>query len=721
MTDLLRPCLLLLLVTAGAAAAVEPQVVTVSTDGAELSFLVATDGRLYQLGFGRRPPAAPAPPPPRTPAREDEAHPPYGNGYILEPALQVVHADGNTSTDLIFAGHDTIAEDDRTTHTRLQLKDAHYPLQVTLHYRAHRAEDVIEQWAEISHAESGPVVLGRFASAAPRFKAASYWLTQFQGNYMREAELVEERLTPGLKVLDSKLGVRAHQMRNPSFLLALDGPAQEESGEVIGGTLAWSGSFQFAFDVDWEGHLRALCGANPFASDYRLAPGRVFTTPTMIWAWSGAGKGHVSRHLHRWARRHALRDGDRPRPVLLNNWEATQMDFDEPKLLALFDGAAEIGAELFLLDDGWFGNRHPRDNDRAGLGDWEVNSRKLPRGLPFLAEQARQRGLGFGIWIEPEMTNPRSVLFEQHPDWVVRQPHRELLFGRHQLVLDLTRPAVRDFVWNVVDRTLGASPAITYTKWDCNRYVTQPGSPHLGVAEQSHLLIDYQWALYDVMRRMAEKYPEVTAMLCSGGSGRADYGALRYFHTFWPSDNTDPLQRITIQWGLGHIFPAAALSAHVTDMGHRPLKLALDVALTGALGVDRDVARWTPAERQQVAAAIQLYKERLRPLVAQGDLYRLQSPYEHPQAALSYVSADRRHAVVFAYKLREAAVGPVKPRGLDPAQRYRVREINLAAGTRSRLGLQDQVVLGATLMDTGFAAPLRRALESAVIELTAEP
>jgi alpha-galactosidase len=707
------------LLGAGAALAAEPQVIRIATENSALTLLAAADGRLYQLDYGRAGTATPAPR--RTPAREDEALPPYGNGYILEPALQAVHADGNTSTDLVYVGHESGAPAAGVTHTVIRLKDAHYPFHVTLHFKAHQAEDVIEQWMEVTHDEAAPVTLARFASAAPVFKAGSYWLTQFHGNYMREAELAEERLAPGIKVLDTKLGVRAHQMRNPSFLLALDGAAREDAGEVIGGTLAWSGSFAFAFDVDYNNRLRAVCGINPLGSAYRLAPGKAFTTPAMLWTWSDAGKGQVSRNFHRWARRHGIRDGAKPRPVLLNNWEATFMDFDEQKIVSLFDGAKELGIELFLLDDGWFGNKHPRDNDRAGLGDWEVNVKKLPHGLSHLATEAQKRGVGFGLWIEPEMVNPRSELFEQHPDWVIRQPHRELLFGRNQLVLDLTRPAVQEFARGIIDRTFGPNPGITYTKWDCNRFVTQPGSPWLPADQQQHLLIDYQWALYGLMRHLAEKYPQIMAMVCSGGSGRVDYGALPYFHSFWPSDNTDPLQRIYIQWGFGHIFPANTISAHVTDMGDKPLKLALDVALSGAFGVDRDVARWTPAERQQVAAAVRLYQERLRDLVGQGDLYRLQSPYEQPQAALSYVSADRGHAVVFAYKLRESVIPAVRPQGLDPAKRYRVREINLPEGVKSRLGLHDQVVDGATLMAAGFSAPLRRALDSAVIELTAEP
>lgn len=708
--------------TDGAEPVAKPQVITIATAHSALALAVGDDGRVYELGYGR-PYERKAPR--RAPARESEFHPPGGNGYILEPALQAIHADGNTSTELAFVRAESSSDlehagDADVALTRVQLRDPAYPFSVTLNFRSFHNEDVIEAWAEISHDEPGSVLLQRFASSAPVFKADSYWLTQFQGAYMREAELVEEKLTPGIKVLDSKIGVRADQFRNPSFLVALDRPAREDTGEVIGGTLAWSGSYQFAFEVDSGNRLRALCGINPFAEEYRLPRGKVFRTPAMLWTWSDAGKGQVSRNFHRWARRYGGRDGDKPRPVLLNNWEATDMAFDETKIVSLFDGAKELGIDLFLLDDGWFGNKHPRDNDRAGLGDWQVNAKKLPHGLSYLADQAHQRGFGFGIWIEPEMTNPASDLFEQHPDWVIRQPKRELQFGRNQLVLDLNRPEVQAFETKIIDDILGGNPGIGYVKWDCNRFVTQPGSSYLPPDQQQHLLVDYQWALYDLMRHRAEKYPSVMAMLCSGGSGRVDYGSLRYFDSFWPSDNTDPLERIYIQWGFGHIFPAEAIAAHVTDMGHRPLKLALDVALTGAFGIDRDVARWTPAERAQVAAAVKLYHEKLRDLVARGDLYRLESPYEGKRAALDYVSEDRSHAVVFVYQLGETAFGPVCPHGLDPAKHYRVTEINLPAGARSRLAVNNQTIDGATLMADGFAAPLRRALDSCVIELKAE-
>ena len=417
----------------------DTQFITIPSDHAALNLFVGPDGRLYELGFGRRREDAA---PPETADRRDEFYPPAGDGFIREPALQATHADGNTSTDLVFDRIESgpVPSNDAVVHTVVHLRDPHYPLFVTLHVVAYQHDDVFLQWTEIRHDESGPVTLSRFASAAPLFRAREYWLTQFHGDYKREATLAEERLGPGIKSIDSKIGVRASRFANPAFVLSLGGPARESEGEVLIGALAYSGSFQLAFELDERSRLRALTGINPFGSQYRLAPGQVFTTPQMIWAYSANGKGAASRNFHRWARRYGMRDGDKPRPVLLNNWEATHMDFDEQKIVSLFDGAAEIGAELFLLDDGWFGNRHPRDNDRAGLGDWEANHKKLPHGLSYLADEAAKRKLEFGIWLEPEMVNPQSDLYEAHPDWAIVQPHREPELSRNQLVLDLTRP-----------------------------------------------------------------------------------------------------------------------------------------------------------------------------------------------------------------------------------------------------------------------------------------
>jgi alpha-galactosidase len=329
--------------------------------------------------------------------------------------------------------------------------------------------------------------------------------------------------------------------------------------------------------------------------------------------------------------------------------------------------------------------------------------------------------VNFGIWLEPEMVNPASDLFSAHPDWAICQPRRELELSRNQLDLDLSRPEVRDFAWQVIDNTLGSNPGISYVKWDANRYVTQPGSTYLKPDEQSHLLIDYNLALYDIMARMAAQYPQVMAMLCSGGSGRADYGALKYFHSFWPSDNTDPRSRVFIQWGFSHFFPASTICAHVTRMGKRPLKFTLDVALSGALGVDMDVRKLKPEERTAIAAAVTLYKQELRELVSQSDLYRLESPYNSPRACLEYVSDSQTRAVLFTYQLKAGErARSVKLLGLDPHRRYRVRELNLAAGRSSLLSEDGKMFEGAALMRDGLTPPCLKEFDSAVIELTAE-
>lgn len=650
--------------------------------------------------------------------RETELYPQSGNGFISEPALQVTHPDGDTSTDLIYLKHSTTEVDSNVLLTHIELKDPAYPLFVTLHFKCYRQEDVIEQWAEIRNEDNGPVTLYRFASAAPIIDAKEYWLTQFHGDYKREATLSEEKLSPGIKILDSKIGVRATRFCMPSFILALGGAAQEESGETIGGSLEWSGSFQLAFEVDWRNRLRALGGINPFGEQYHLKPQQTFTTPAMLWTWSAHGKGQVSRNFHRWALHYGIRDGDKPRPVLLNNWEATDMNFNENLIVSLFDGAKEIGADTFLLDDGWFGNAHPRNKDNAGLGDWQVNTNKLPHGLGYLADEARKRGINFGIWIEPEMVNPSSDLFEQHPNWAIQQAHREPILSRNQLDLDLSNPAVHDFVWGVVDHTL-STPGVTYTKWDANRFVSQPGSTYLPPEAQSEVLVDYGFALYDIMNCMAAKFPNIVAMVCSGGGGRVDYGSLKYFHSFWPSDNTDPVSRIKIQWGFSHFFPATTIAAHVTQMGKRPQKFAVDVAMSGALGVDMDIRKLSAADRNALAASIALYKSSIRDIVEQGDLYRLESPYENPRAALDYVSPDRTHAVLFVYQLEKSPAKIIKPLGLDPQRAYRVKEVNLPTGAKSQLAKDGSVIDGATLMRDGITPPSTKQFDSSVIEFTA--
>jgi alpha-galactosidase len=692
---------------------------SITTANCELTLMVGQDGYLYQLGYGRAGQqfAISA----RGLPREREFYPGAGNGIITEAAIEAVHADGNTSTDLIYQSHRTRAIDENVSLTTIHLKDPQYPFSVDIFIRSYRSEDVMEMWSELRHEEQADVTLHKYASASPVFAGGKYHLTQFCGNYKREATLVEEELTPGIKVLDSKLGVRAHQMRIPSFILSLGGPAQEDRGEVFLGTLSWPGSFQMAFEVDWSDNLRALTGINPQGSSYVLPAGETFKTPVSTYVYSAEGKGLASRNMHRWANRYRVRDGEKPRPILLNNWEATHCDFDEGKIVSLLDGAKAVGIELFLLDDGWFGNKYPRNDDRNGLGDWDPDARKLPNGLSALTVAARQRNIGFGIWLEPEMVNPRSELFENHPDWVITQSGREPLYGRNQLVLDLTNPAVQRFEWkDVIEKILGPNPGISYVKWDANRYLTQPGSSYLPAGKQSHLTINYNNALLELMRKTAEGFPGVMMMLCSGGGGRVDYGCMEYFHSFWPSDNTDPLRRVYIQWGFSHVFPANTISSHVTRMGSRPMKFTIDVALSGAYGVDLDLSKLSQAERNQIARSVELYKRSLREVVQYGELYRLISPYETPLAAMNYVSADKSRAVAFVYQVKAGNAVTVKLRGLDPVRRYTVKELNLEEGKTSSLALHETTLSGAELMDTGFVSTCRNELESMVIGLNLE-
>ncbi|MBQ4147134.1 MAG: alpha-galactosidase, partial [Prevotella sp.] len=415
--------------------------------------------------------------------------------------------------------------------------------------------------------------------------------------------------------------------------------------------------------------------------------------------------------FHQWAYQYGIRDSQKDRPVLVNNWEATHCDFDEDRLSDLFKEAHTIGAELFLLDDGWFGNgQYARNDDRHGLGDWQEDRSKLPHGLSYLVRKAKSNKIDFGIWLEPEMVNPLSNCYQTHPDWIIFQKGREPILGRHQQILDINRPEVFSFEKKIFDDVLGENKGIAYVKWDCDRFVTQPGSSYL--KHSSHLLVDYTWRLYKLMDYFSNNYPNVMGMICAGGSGRVDYGSLPYFHSFWPSDNTDPMDRIKIQWGFSYFFPASTISSHVTRMGKRHLKLAIDVALSGAFGVDLNLTTASKEEKQQLKTATELYKSEIRPLVMHGLLYRLSSPYENSLAALSYVSPDKKKAVLYLYQMKEDSSRSLCLRGLDPSSTYSLREVNKLDDAVKRY---EGVYSGRELMEKGLSTLLSHQYESAVI------
>jgi len=646
------------------------------------------------------------------------AYTPAGSRNLLEPAIQATHADGNPSLDLVYVRHETKPAGQGQTLTTVLLKDPQYPFEVTLNFKAYQNEDVLESWSTIRHTEKKAVRLQKYASANLYLSAQQYYLTHFHGNWASEVRPEETQLTAGMKVLDSKLGTRAQMLQAPMFMLALNQPAQEEQGEVLAGTLAWSGNFQFAFELDPYHNVRVLAGINPYASEYTLEPGRDFVTPALVYTFSTQGTGGASRSLHRWARNHRIPQGNGDRLTLLNNWEATQFDFDEPKLVDLFKDGKKLGVDLFLLDDGWFGNTFPRNNDRAGLGDWQENKAKLPHGIGYLVKEAEAAGVKFGIWIEPEMVNPKSDLYTKHPDWVIKLPNRPDAVFRNQQVLDLSNPAVQEFVYGVVDGLFTKNPKLGYIKWDCNAVIYNASS---SANPTNHLYVDYVRGLYKVLDRLRAKYPTVPMMLCSGGGARVDYGALKYFTEFWPSDNTSPSERIFIQYNYSMFFPAIATCNHITNWSNVPIKFRTDVAMMGKMGYDLVVSHMKPDELTFSQQALKNY-ERLKPAIYHGDLYRLQAPYANDVSSMLYVSEKQDKAVLFSYLMSNrfkagSELPPIRFRGLQPDKRYTVQEINLMPGTRSPI---DNTISysGDFLMTVGLNPAVNDRRTSVVLEIT---
>ena len=403
-------------------------------------------------------------------AFNDPVYPQFGVQCSRETAIQATHNDGNMSLELVV---ESVTRENRDGGqvTAIATRDKFYPFYVTIYYKTYPDCEVIETWTEIRHLEKNPVTLYRFASAFLPVRRGDNWLSHFHGPWGAEAYLYEEALTDGMRVIKDKDGVRNTQNSCPSFMLTLDGRPDEQHGMVIGGTLAWSGNYRIAIDNDNAHTTRIFAGINEDQSQYILEPKEVFTTPVFAFTFSDEGKGGVSRNFHRWARLHRLNHGGEQRSILLNSWEGVSMNVNQEVMDQMMADFAAMGGEMFVMDDGWFGDKYPRNNGTSSLGDWVVCKEKLPEGIKGLTASAREKGLKFGIWIEPEMTNSKSELFEKHPEWVIQQPHREMHKGRGgtQLVLDLSNPEVQEFVFGVVDKLMTAHPEIAYIKWDANR------------------------------------------------------------------------------------------------------------------------------------------------------------------------------------------------------------------------------------------------------------
>lgn len=650
-------------------------------------------------------------------------YPAYGGRIYIEPALSVVHQDGSLTTELEVTGHQIKTENNNIQHT-ISLKDSHYDFYVDLIFNTFLQENIISQQVKIYNKEKGPVTLHNFYSFYLPLKSQEYYLTSFHGTWAKEMQIAEYKLTPGIKSIASRKGVRTAQSDNSSFIISLDQEAKLYEGEIIMGSLAWTGNFDLKFELDESNQLNILAGINPFTSEYKLDKGQIFTTPEMLFTYSNQGYNQASRNFHDWARKYSLNFNDEINEIVLNSWEGAYFKFDEQKIMKMIDDAAFLGIETFVLDDGWFGNKYPRDSDKMGLGDWQVNTKKLPNGIDHLARYATKKGLKFGIWIEPEMVNPESELAEKHPGWVIKSPYRDIPTLRNQWLLDLSNPEVQDFIVKTFDDVVALSKDISYIKWDANRHVESPGSEFLGKDEQSKIWISYTKGLYSIYERIRKKHPHIKIQLCSSGGGRLDYGALKYHNEFWASDNTDPYTRIKLQYSTSLFFPAKAIGSHVTispnhQTGNQSsLKLRCDVAMMGRMGVELKPDDMNKEELDFLKNAINTYKE-VRDIVQSGDLYQLWSPYQPGNwNAMSYITKNKNKALFFAFSLdfHERTILPnFKMKALEPQTKYKIKELNPV--TKKGFWGDGQVFSGEYLMEIGLNINILKQGESLVLLL----
>ena len=650
-----------------------------------------------------------------------EVYPVSGSDTYFEPAFAIQHNDGNITSILKYISHTSERIDSNVEKTVITLSDDTYPVEVKLYYMTFAKENIIKSWTEIKHSEKRPVTIKHYASSMLYFPGADCYLTEFSGDWAKEVRESSQKLNFGKKILDTKLGARANMFTSPFFTIGFGQTAKENEGLVLMGTLSWTGNFRFTFEIDNEENLRVISGINPEASHYQLDPEEIFKTPEFVFTLSNQGKGKGSRDIHRWARKYQLKDGVGDRMTLLNNWEATYFDFDKPKLASLMKEAKDLGVDMFLLDDGWFGNKYPRYSDTQGLGDWAVTKDKLPNGIPYLVNTAKEAGVKFGIWIEPEMVNPKSELFEKHPDWVILLPNREPYYFRNQLVLDMSNPKVQDYAFGVIDNLKKENPDIAYFKWDCNSPITNIYSPYLK-DKQNNLYIEYVRGLYNVLDRVKAKYPDLPMMLCSGGGGRSDYDALQYFTEFWCSDNTDPVERIFIQWGYSQFFPAKSMAAHVTSWNKdTSVKFRTDVAMMCKLGFDINIKELSERDLKFCKDAVINYN-RLKNVIYEGDIYRLVSPYDGNHASVMYVDESKAKGVLYAYDIfpRYAEnLLPVKLCGLDKNKSYKIDEINLVSDNKSDLPFDGKIYSGDYLMKVGLDIFSNNKLSSRIMEISA--
>ena len=648
-----------------------------------------------------------------------------GAGDFRLPSLELELSDGSHVADLRYTGSQQergkyaleglpsfFAPEDQAETLVITLEDAVAQVRVEMLYGVFEDCDLITRAVRITNRGGKPVRLRRAASLCLDFPSAQLDFITFDGGHVKERGLNRTPLRPGIQSVGSIRGISSHQ-HNP-FIMLCEPSADEDHGTCYGAALVYSGNFEAAVERAQFEDARLTLGIHPFHFCWTLEPGEVFTTPEAAMICSPRGFGQMSRQFHRAVREHLLRDvwRDRRKPVLVNSWEAAYFDFDTPKLLRLAREAANLGVELFVLDDGWFGHR---DDDSSSLGDWWANEKKLPGGLGALATEINALGMEFGLWIEPEMVSEDSQLYQKHPDWALNPPSRPHTRGRCQLVLDYTRPEVREYVAQALEKLLKTAH-ISYLKWDMNRALTQVWSAALPSERQGEVYHRYVLGVYDLLERVRAMSPGTLIEGCSGGGGRFDMGMLYYTPQIWCSDNTDAIDRLRIQYGTSFAYPPSTMGAHVSAVPNEqtgrsvPLETRGTVAMSGTFGYEMDLGTLPEEEKNLVRHQIRDYRESYQ-LIQSGDYYRLSppSPDGAPTAWL-HVSQDRREALLCVVSGQVHAGPPfrcLRLKGLDPEKQYRV-----TGG--------EELWPGDVLMEAGFPLPMLREYQSLRLWLKAE-
>ena len=640
----------------------------------------------------------------------------WGAGLFQEPALKVTFADGNRDLVLHYAS----STKPDANSLEITLKDISRAVTVTLHYKMDPESGILARSATIENSEPKPILIEQAAAAAFALPPAHYTLNYLTGRWAGEWTLNSETIHGGSRVLESRRGTTGHQA-NPWFAIG-KGDADEEHGETWFGALAWSGSWRMVIEQDQLDKVRVTASFNPFDFGYPLKTGETLETPVFYAGYSHHGFGGASRLLNHFTVTHILPEAPnpRPRPVIYNSWEATEFAVTEAGQEALAEKAAALGIDRFVMDDGWFGQRK---TDNAGLGDWYVNKEKFPNGLKPLIDKVHSLNMDFGLWVEPEMVNPDSDLYRKHPDWALNFPGRPRSEERNQLVLNLARQDVRDYVYGFLDKLLTENQ-IAFLKWDYNRNWSEPGWDQLPPDEQKKVYVQFIRNLYSILAELRAKHPGVEIESCSGGGGRVDLGILHYTDEVWPSDNTDPFDRLTQQDGFTRAYPAQVMMAWVVDSPHtmngqngRTTSVAYRMlsSMQGSLGIGGNLTKWSDEDLATAKRLIAAYHQ-VQKTITQGDLYRLVSPTNGSEFSVTEtVSPDKSQAVFFAFT-HSTQEGRGFPRlqllGLDSSANYALTSI--AGKTLSGTPTQAS---GAWWMNHGIDLDLRGDFQAAAFRL----